>query len=148
MAVENGDSVKVDYEGKFEDGAVFDTSKHGDHSHPLEFEVGAGKVVKGFDSAVLGMKECDEKEFTLKPEDAYGNRKEELKQEVPRDKLPSEPEPQVGMTLVMSTPEGHQMPVQIASVENDKVVLDMNHPLAGKTLIFKIKVVEIEKAKK
>ncbi|MAE49348.1 peptidylprolyl isomerase [Candidatus Pacearchaeota archaeon] len=147
MVVENGDSVKVDYEGKFEDGSVFDTSKHGDHSHPLEFEVGAGKVVKGFDTAVLGMKEGEEKEFTLKPEEAYGERREELKQEVSRDKLPKEPEPQVGMTLVMSTPEGHQMPVQIAAVEKDKVVLDMNHPLAGKTLIFKITLVSVEKKK-
>ena len=147
MIIENGDSVKVNYEGRFEDGKVFDTSTHGDHSHPLEFEVGAGKVVKGFDSAVIGMEKGGEKEFTLKPKEAYGERREELKQEVPRDKLPKDPEPQVGMTLVMSTPEGHQMPVQIAAVEKDKVVLDMNHPLAGKTLIFKIKVVGIEKKK-
>lgn len=145
MVVGKGDIVKVDYVGKFEDGTVFDTSKHGDHSHPLEFEVGAGKVVMGFDDAILGMGKGDEKEVTLQPEEAYGERREELKQEVPRDKLPEEPEPQKGMTLVMSTPDGCQMPVQIAAVEKEKVVLDLNHPLAGKTSMFKIKVVDIQK---
>jgi len=146
MAVEKGDKVTVEYEGKLEDGTVFDSSKHGDHSHPLEFVVGSGNLIKGFDENVVGMKKDEEKEFEIMPEDAYGSYREELKQDVPREILPKDPEPKEGMSLIMKTPEGGQFPVKISKVEKDTVTIDLNHPLAGKKLYFKVKVIEIEKA--
>ena len=144
MAVKKGSKIKVEYEGKFEDGEVFDSSSHGDHSHPLEFVAGEGQVIKGFDDAVIGLEEGEEKEFTLKPEEAYGERKEELKQKVPKSSLPEGQEPKEGMTVVVSSPDGRKMPVKIVAVDNDSITLDLNHPLAGKTLKFKIKVVEVQ----
>lgn len=143
--IKKGDKVKVEYEGRFEDGVVFDSSKN--HGQPLEFEVGEGRVISGFDKAVTGMKKGEEKEFTLKPEEAYGERRAELEQEIPKDKLPPVPEGQEikeGMMLVMGTPDGRQMPVKITKVGKSKITLDLNHPLAGKTLIFKIKILDVE----
>jgi FKBP-type peptidyl-prolyl cis-trans isomerase 2 len=143
MTIKKGDNVSVDYEGKFEDGTVFDSSTHGDHSHPLEFEVGAGKVIKGFDSAVIGMKKDEEKNFEIKPEDAYGEPRPELKKDFPRTILPADQEPKAGMTMAMGTPDGHQIPVKILEVTTDKIVVDLNHPLAGKKLLFKIKIIKV-----
>ncbi|MEI6731932.1 MAG: peptidylprolyl isomerase [archaeon] len=143
MAVKKGDKISVDYEGRFESGEVFDSSTHGDHSHPLEFTVGNGQVIAGFDSAVEGMEVGQDKEFTIKPEEAYGEANPQLMKEIPRSALPKDQEPKPGMMLVMGTPEGKQFPVRISKVDTDTVTLDLNHPLAGKTLIFKIKVVKI-----
>jgi len=143
MTIKKGDKIKVDYEGRLEDGTVFDTSTHGDHSHPLEFEAGSGKVIKGFDEAVIGMKEGEEKEVHIESENAYGDYNPELKKEIPKSTLPPEQEPKAGMTVVMTTPDGHQVPIKIEKVSKDNVVLDMNHPLAGKKLIFKIKIIGI-----
>lgn len=144
MKVKKGDRVLVDYEGRFEDGEVFDTSNHGDHSHPLEFVAGDGQVIKGFDDAVIGMAEGEEKEFTIKPEEAYGERNETLTQKIPRRLIPENHKLEAGMTLVMQSPEGH-MPVKIKDLDNQHVTIDLNHPLAGKTLIFKIKLIGINK---
>ena len=144
MAIKKGDKIKVDYEGRFEDGTIFDSSSHGDHSHALEFTVGAGQVILGFDESVIGMKKNEEKEFKLKPEEGYGERREELKQMIPRNVLPKNQEPKKGMGLIMNTPEGHQLPVKILDVDEKFITVDLNHPLAGKTLIFKIKIVSIE----
>ena len=144
MKVKKGDTVTVEYEGKFEDGQVFDSSNKGGEVHPLSFEAGAGQVVKGFDNAIIGMEKDEEKEFTLKPEEAYGDRKPELEQAIPRDKLPQDQEPKEGMMLMVGTPDGRQMPVKITKVDKDNVTIDLNHPLAGKTLVFKLKVVEIK----
>jgi FKBP-type peptidyl-prolyl cis-trans isomerase SlpA len=143
MAIENNSKVTLDYEGKLEDGQIFDTSTHGDHSHPLTFTVGEGNVIPGFEKAVLGMNVNEEKEFEIAPEDAYGMPDERLVQEVPRNVLPQTPEPQAGMALMMQTPEGN-IPVMISEVKADSVVLNMNHPLAGKKLIFKIKILKVE----
>ena len=142
--ITKGKKVSLDYEGRLEDGVVFDSSKHGDHSHPLEFEVGSGRVIKGFDDAVIGMKAGEEKEFTIKKEEAYGEYRAELKQEIPRSALPEGPEPKAGMALIMQSPDGQQMPVKIVEVKAESLVLDMNHPLAGKNLIFKIKILKVE----
>jgi FKBP-type peptidyl-prolyl cis-trans isomerase 2 len=142
--VQKGNSVTVEYEGRFKSGEIFDSSTHGDHSHPLSFTAGNGEVVKGFDKAVLNMKEGEEKEVTIKPEDAYGNPNPQLVQDVPRDKLPAGQQPQVGMMLMLRSPEGHQIPAKITFVDDKKITIDLNHPLAGKTLIFKIKVTEIK----
>jgi FKBP-type peptidyl-prolyl cis-trans isomerase 2 len=144
MEIKKGSKVTLDYEGRLEDGTIFDTSKHGDHSHPLEFEAGSGQVIKGFDEAVVGMKKGEEKEFEIAKEDAYGEYNEELKRDIPRSVLPKDKEPKAGMTLVMQAPNGQQIPARIDSVDGEKVVLDLNHPLAGKKLIFKIKIVDVQ----
>jgi len=142
--IEKGDLIKVEYEGRFEDGTVFDSSTHGDHSHPLEFPAGEGMVIPGFDNAVLGMKNGEEKEFEILPEEGYGEKREEFIREIPRSALPPEPQPEIGMGLMMHTPQG-DLPGTIIEVNTNSVVLDLNHPLAGKKLIFKIKIVEIVK---
>lgn len=143
--IKQGDKVAVNYEGRFEDGEVFDSSTHGEHSHPLVFTVGSNQVIKGFDEAVKGMKEGESKEFTIPPQEAYGEYQATLQQDVPREgiQLPGNKEPAVGMTLVMRTPEGFEMPVSITKVTESHITFDLNHPLAGKTLIFKITIVGI-----
>lgn len=145
MPIQKGNKVKLDYEGRFETGEIFDTSKHGDHSHPLEFEAGSGKVIPGFDEAVIGLEKDQEKEFTIPPEKAYGMPNPQLKQKIPRTSLPPLPEGMTlkpGLSLAMKTPDGHTMPATIAEVSDTEVTLDLNHPLAGKTLIFKIRILD------
>lgn len=142
MAVKKGNKIKVDYEGKFENGEVFDSSSKSGHS--LEFVAGNGMVIPGFDNAVIGMDKDEEKEITIEKKEGYGDYKEDLKKDVPKETLPKEPEPKEGMMLVMNTPDGHQIPAKIAKVNKDTITLDLNHPLAGKKLIFKIKIKEIE----
>lgn len=139
MPVKKGDKVKVEYTGKLEDGTVFDSSEG---KEPLEFEVGSGMIIKGFDDAVTGMEKGEEKEITLKPEEAYGEPNPQLMKKVPKEQLPKEPEPKVGMMLALGTPDGKQIPARIAEIGDKEVTIDINHPLAGKTLIFKIKVVD------
>jgi len=141
MAIEKGNKVKVDYEGKFEDGELFDSSKHGDHSHPLEFEVGSGQVIKGFDDAVIGMDVGQEKNITINPEEAYGSVNQSLIQRVPKNMFPNQ-EPKEGMIFQGSMPDGRQFMAKITKVEGDEVTVDLNHPLAGKKLMFNIKIVE------
>ncbi len=141
MAVKKGDKVKVEYKGTFEDGTVFDSSEA--HGKPLEFEAGSGMVIKGFDNAIIGMEKGDEKDVTIPPADAYGQPKEEMIKEIPLDRLPKEQEIKAGMMLLMGTPDGQQMPVRVAEVGKEMAKLDLNHPLAGKTLKFNLKLVEI-----
>lgn len=143
MTIKEGNVVKLDYEGFFDGGEIFDSSKHGDHSHPLEFEVGAGQVIPGFDSAVIGMEVDQEKEFSIEAKDAYGEYREELKQRIPKDRLPQDQEPKEGMMLMVGSPDGKQFPVKISAVEENEIVVDFNHPLAGKKLNFKIKILEV-----
>ncbi len=138
MAIKKGDKVRVDYEGRFENGVVFDTSMHGDHSHPLEFEVGAGQMIAGFDTGVIGLDIGDEKEITLKPEEAYGQYNPKLVQQVPMRKMPTGAKIEAGMELYVRTPDGNEIPVKINKIVGDMVEIDLNHPMAGKTLIFKI----------
>ena len=143
MPVKKGDSVKIDYTGTLEDGTVFDASEK--HGKPLEFSVGSGMVIKGFDDAVMGMEKGQEKEVTIQPADAYGDIKPDMMKKVPREQLPKEQEPKAGMMLVIGLPDGQQIPAKIAEVTDKEVTLDLNHPLAGKVLKFKIKVVEVGK---
>jgi FKBP-type peptidyl-prolyl cis-trans isomerase 2 len=140
-AIKKGDKVKVNYTGTLDDGTVFDSSTHGDHQHPLEFEAGAGQLIKGFDDAVIGMKVGDEKTVKIEAENAYGTHKPELVKKFPRNNLP--PEAKVGMILGLKTADGQQFPATIAAIGDKEVSLDLNHPLAGKNLTFKITVVEI-----
>ena len=140
MKVKKGDKIKVEYEGTFDDGIVFDSSKN--HNNLLEFEVGSSKVIKGFDECVIGMSKDEEKEIKLKPSEAYGEKNSQLVQKVPRNELPDgELKPE--MMLIVNLPNGQQMPVIILDVNDEFATLDFNHPLAGKNLNFKIKVVKI-----
>lgn len=140
MAVKKGDKVKVEYTGKLDDGTVFDTTEG---KVPLEFEAGAGKVIKGFDEALIGMEKGEEKDIKIKSEEAYGAPNPELVKKVPKDKIPVEPEPKPGMILVMKTPDGKQFPAKIVEVTDTEISIDLNHPLAGKDLNFKVKVIDI-----
>ena len=141
MVVKKGDKIKVEYEGTLDDGTVFDSSTHGDHSHPIEFEVGSGQVIPGFDKAVIGLKKGEEKTIKLKPSEAYGQPKPEMIKKLPKDKLP--PEVKKGMMLGMQIPNGPTIPARVTEVGDKEVTLDLNHPLAGKVLNFKLKVIEI-----
>ena len=141
MTIEKGNKIKVEYTGTFENGEVFDSSEK--HGQPLEFEVGSGQMIKGFDEAVVGMNKDEEKEITLTPENAYGENNPELKKKVPREQLPKDQEPQVGMILGVSLPNGQQFPAKIIEVDDKEITIDLNHPLAGKTLKFKIKIIEV-----
>ena len=138
MPVKKGDRVKVEYIGMFDDGTVFDSSEG---KSPLEFEAGSGQIIKGFDEAVIGMEKGEEKEFKIEPKDAYGERNPELVRKIPRDQLPTEA--QAGMLLMLRTPDGMQIPAEITEVTDEEVTIDLNHPLAGKNLNFKIKIVDI-----
>jgi FKBP-type peptidyl-prolyl cis-trans isomerase 2 len=137
----NGDVACVHYTGSLDSGEVFDTSRDRD---PLSFIVGAGQLIKGFDVAVVGMKVGDKKKITIAPADAYGERDDRRIQKLPRSQLPKEPDPQPGMMLIIRTPNGGQFPARIEKVEKDDVLIDFNHPLAGKTLTFEIELVEIK----
>ena len=143
-AVKEGDVACVHYTGKLDSGEVFDSSKG---REPLEFVVGSGQLIKGFDTAVIGMKVGDKKEVHLEPADAYGDRDEKRIQPVERKMLPKEPEPQPGMMLVLTTPTGQRMPAKIDKVEKEVVTIDFNHPLAGKKLNFEIELVDIKENK-
>lgn len=134
-----GDTVQVHYTGRLTDGQVFDSSEGGD---PLEFEIGAGDVIKGFDDGVVGMSVGDNKQIDIESEDAYGERLEALVQTISREGLNLETEPQVGMTLALELPDGNQIPVTITEVTEDTITLDANHPLAGQKLIFDVKRVK------
>ena len=139
--VKNGDVVRVHYHGKLTDGTTFDSSEG---RSPLEFEVGAGMMIPGFDSGVIGMSIGEKKTINIPAEEAYGLVQDDLLMEFPIDRFPPDMKPEVGMTLNMSNGQGQQFPVVIADVKDDVVILDANHPLAGKELIFDIEMVEIE----
>lgn len=141
--VKKGDTVSVNYHGRLKDGSTFDTSEG---RPPLEFTVGNGQVIKGFDDAVLDMKVGDKKTVNIPVEEAYGERSQEMLVQIPRTDFPSDIEPEVGMELQMSDDQGHVFPVVIAEVQDDAIILDANHPLAGEDLTFDIEVVKIDKA--
>lgn len=139
--VKDGDTVKVHYTGKLtEDGTVFDSSQE---REPLEFTLGEGQLIPGFEEAVIGMEEGDNTTVEIESQDAYGQRREDLELEVSKSDLPDNVDPQVGMQLQMQQQEnGRAIPVQITAVEDDFVKLDANHPLAGKDLTFDIELIE------
>ena len=144
MPIKDGDKVKIEYTGKLEDGSIFDSSTHGDHSHPLEFEVGKNMIIKGLEDEIRGMENGQEKTVTIAKENAYGSRNEQLVTKITRDKLPKDVEPKVGMMLLMASQDGRQMPAVIKEVADTEITLDLNHPLADKNLIFEFKVVDVQ----
>jgi len=139
--VAKGNKIKVEYTGTLEDGTVFDSSKK--HNSPLEFIVGEGQLIKGFDDAVIGMKIGEEKEITLPPEEAYGQHNPEFVRDMPKNMFPENQEIKPGMIFMVDLQDGRQLPVRVTNVTEENVTIDLNPPLAGKTLIFKIKIVEI-----
>ena len=138
--VEKGLFVSVDYKGTLQNGEVFDSS-HG--RQPLEVQMGAGQLIKGFERELMGMALKETKVFTLEPDEAYGQRDENLTRDFARTDLPSEMEPRVGMTIGLQTPDGRQIPAQITHLDDENLSVDLNHPLAGEALTFEIEVVGI-----
>jgi peptidylprolyl isomerase len=129
--VENGIFVSVDYKGTLQNGEVFDTSSG---RQPLEIQIGAGKVIKGFEEALLGMSLNEKKSFTVHPEDAYGQRDERLKRVFARAEVPPEMDLQVGQIVGIRSQEGQQISASIVQADDESVTADMNHPLAGEVL--------------
>lgn len=137
--VKNGDTVKVHYTGKLDDGTTFDTSSGRD---PLEFKVGEGRVIPGFEKAIVGMGQGDTKTVTIPVDEAYGPRKDELQIVVNRTDLPAELDPKVGDELELSQGD-REFVVRVIDANPTSVTLDANHPLAGEDLTFEIELVEI-----
>ncbi len=138
-----GDTVKVHYTGSIKDGAVFDSSAQ---REPLEFVIGKGMVIPGFENGIIGMGVDETKVVTIPMDEAYGPYRDDLVGIVDRSRLPGEIEVQVGMTLQLRAPDGNAMRVLVKEIDGDRVSLDLNHPLAGKDLVFEVKVVEITPA--
>lgn len=140
QSVKANDKIKVHYKGTLSNGEVFDSSEGRD---PLEFTVGTGQVIPGFDNGVVGMKIDEEKTIQIPAAEAYGPVNNDLIQKVPKDKLPPEIKPEIGLKLVSKTPEGQEIPLVVTEVTDDSITVDANHPLAGKDLTFKVTLVEI-----
>jgi peptidylprolyl isomerase len=138
--VKSGDKVKVHYHGKLTNGETFDSSEG---RAPLEFEVGSGMVIKGFDEGVAGMKVGDKKTLNIPFDEAYGPKNPEMIIEFPKEKFPTDMELEVGTPLVMTGGSGEQFQVVISQVKESSVMLDANHPLAGQDLVFDIELIEI-----
>ena len=138
--VDSGLFVSVDYTGTLDNGEVFDSSEG---RQPLEVQMGSGRVIPGFESAIMGMSLNETKTFTLSPEEAYGHRDDSRKHDFPKSEVPAGMDPEVGQTLMLNTPQGQQLPARVDSIDDEKVTFDLNHPLAGQSLTFKIEVVGI-----
>ncbi len=135
-----GDTVKVHYTGKLADGTVFDTSLN---EEPLQFTIGEGQVIPGFEEAVIGMSTGQTKITKIRSDKAYGSYREDMVLVVERDRLPAEIQPEVGQQLEMQNPDGTSFVLTVKEVGESNVTLDANHPLAGKDLRFDIQLVEI-----
>ena len=144
QTVKSGDTVKVHYHGRLTDGTTFDSSEGRD---PLEFEVGSGMVIKGFDDGVTGMTIGEKKTINIPSDEAYGPVNDDMLVEFPRSNFPPEMVPEVGMQLNMTSGDGQVIPVVVTEVKDDMVSLDANHPLAGEALIFDLELVAITNSK-
>lgn len=138
--VKNNDTVKVHYTGTLTDGSIFDSSED---REPLEFTLGQGMLIPGFESAVLGMEINETRTCNIPCDEAYGDKNPEMVQEVPKSQLPADLKAEIGMQLMSSMPDGSEFPVMVIDVSDDSITVDANHPLAGQDLTFEIKVVSI-----
>jgi peptidylprolyl isomerase len=136
----NGDTVKVHYTGTLEDGSKFDSSAGRD---PLEFTIGEGKLLKPFESAVMGLSPGESIRVNIPAEEAYGQRRDELVGQVSRDQLPDDLSPEVGMQLQLQPPQGQPVVMTVIEMDDERITLDGNHQLAGQDLNFDIELVEI-----
>ncbi|WP_029036129.1 FKBP-type peptidyl-prolyl cis-trans isomerase [Salinimicrobium xinjiangense] len=139
--VKQNDTVRVHYTGKLTDGQVFDSSLE---REPIEFTMGQGQLIPGFEKGLLDMKVNEKKTIEIPADEAYGQPREELVQEVEKSQLPEEIKPEPGMGLVSKSPDGREMNLVVKEVKDDTIVVDGNHPLAGKDLVFDLEVVEIK----
>ena len=140
MEVKTGDKVRVHYSGRLLDGTLFDSSEG---REPLEFTVGAGQMIKGFDAGVQGMRVGDRKTIQIPPEEAYGHRDEEAIIEFPSENVPSDMTLEPGMQLTLRNQYGQPVPVVVLEVKADVIIMDANHMLAGQELVFEVELVEI-----
>ncbi|MFT5778262.1 MAG: FKBP-type peptidyl-prolyl cis-trans isomerase 2 [Crocinitomicaceae bacterium] len=138
--VKENNTVKVHYTGKLPDGQVFDSSEGKD---PLEFTLGKGQIIPGFEKGLIDMKLNEKKTITIAKEEAYGEINDKLKQEVKRSELPSDMIPEVGMGLVSKSQDGQESNLRVIEVKEESIIIDGNHPLAGKELVFDLEVVAI-----
>ncbi len=138
---EKGNKVTIHYRGTLEDGTEFDSSHDG---QPLEFTLGEGMVISGFENAVEGMESGEKKEISIPPEEAYGEPREDLVVQMDREQIPDNVDLELGGALRVRTEDGHTVTVIVADLSDDSVVLDGNHPLAGKTLNFELELVGVE----
>lgn len=136
--IENGNTVQVHYTGTLDNGEVFDSSRE---REPLEVIIGQGQLISGFENALMGMAVNEKKTFTLEPDEAYGQRDQEAVRSFPRDQIPPGMDVQVGQMLALSTSDGQQIPAKVTELDQNSIILDMNHPLAGERLTFAIEVV-------
>lgn len=137
---QHGDTVKIHYTGTLEDGTVFDSSEG---HEPLEFTLGSGQVIVGFEEAVTGMEAGEKKQVNIPVDKAYGQRNEEMVLQAPRDQVPPDINPEVGQQLQMGGPGGETVIVRVVEVTEEYITLDANPPLAGKDLTFDIELVTI-----
>lgn len=140
--VKENNVVKVHYTGKLNNGQVFDSSLD---REPMEIALGEGKLLPGFEKGLIGMAVNEKKTITLEKNEAYGEVNEQLFQKVPKSALPQDIKPEVGMGLVGSNPDGSQQQFRIAKIEDQDIIVDANHPLAGQDLVFDLEVIEIVK---
>jgi len=138
--VKENDTIKVHYTGKFANGQVFDSSLE---REPLEVQLGQGQLIPGFEKALVDMAVNEKKTVNITKEEAYGEINKELFQKVPKTELPEDMKPEVGMGLVGSRPDGSQQQFRVSEVNDDHIVLDANHPLAGQDLIFDLELIAI-----
>jgi peptidylprolyl isomerase len=138
--VKQGDTVKVHYTGKLEDGTVFDTSRS---RHPLQFTIGKGQVIAGFEQAIIGMNPGESKTMTVSVEQAYGQRRQDMIVTVQRDQLPPDLNPAVGQRLELTQADDQTVLVTVTAMNDTTLTLDANHPLAGKDLAFDIELLKI-----
>ncbi|MFO7703102.1 FKBP-type peptidyl-prolyl cis-trans isomerase [Psychroflexus maritimus] len=139
--VKEKDTVKVHYTGKLSDGQVFDSSLE---REPLEFTLGEGMLIPGFEKAVIDMKVSEKKTVSIPKDEAYGEKLDDLFQKVDKAQLPEEIKPEVGMGLVSKNPDGSERQLRVAAVNDDHIIVDANHPLAGHDLVFDLELVEIK----
>ena len=139
MKIEDGKTVVIHYEGRLEDGTVFDSSRS---REPLEFVFGSGSIIPGLEKGLEGLEKGDKKEISVEAKDAYGEKNPEAIQKVSKEQFPSDITPEVGMQLMAQT-ETSEIPVVVTEIEEDYVMIDFNHPLAGKNLIFDIEVMDV-----
>lgn len=139
MPVKHGDTVRVHYRGTLADGTQFDASEGRD---PLEFKIGSGQIIPGFEKAVIGLEPGAKVTVTIEPQDAYGPRHEELTHEIPEKDFATTP--YVGAVVNLVSPDGDELTGTIVGIEDGNVKLDFNHPLAGEALTFEIELVEIQ----
>ncbi|TFG26219.1 MAG: peptidylprolyl isomerase [Promethearchaeota archaeon] len=143
MPIKRGDVIKIQYEVKYDDGKIVDsTEMHG--GEPLKIQLGTGQVINGFEESIIGMEVGEEKSFILEPEEAYGEFDPLLVEKIEASQFPADVSLELGKSVDVIGPNGMNSPGLIRLIENGFVIIDMNHPCAGKTLIFDVKILETD----